>query len=74
MVINSIYCQKKLERIKIFSDTKRQDKNMFSQIKEDTTKKMLYQKGDVITSSAEPYAFIISSTHLGRVCERCFEM
>ena len=34
---------------------------------------ILYRKGDIITTSYEPYAFIISSENRARVCEYCFD-
>ena len=33
---------------------------------------ILYKKGDVITTSHEPYAFVISSKNRLRFCESCF--
>ena len=34
---------------------------------------ILYRKGDIIATSYEPYAFIISSENRARVCEYCFD-
>ena len=34
---------------------------------------VLFKKGDVITTSHEPYAFVISSENRNKFCEFCFE-
>ena len=38
----------------------------------DSLESILYKKGDIITTSHEPYAFVISSENRLRFCESCF--
>ena len=44
-----------------------------SKEKMNSVRNMLYRKGDIIATSYEPYAFIISSENRARVCEYCFD-